>query len=48
MTVVYISRHSQPFSDLINNYEVNELFQIRNEKSFKYRRRSENKKIKWV
>ena len=33
MTVVYISRHSRPFSDLINNYNTNDTFQIRNEKN---------------
>lgn len=33
MTLVYISRHSQPFSDFINSYNANDLFQIRNEKN---------------
>lgn len=33
MKIVYISRHSQPFHDLINNYQANETFQIRNEKN---------------
>ena len=32
-TVVYISRHSQPFRNLIEDYNANECEQIRNEKN---------------
>jgi len=32
-TIVYLSRHSQPFRNLIGNYEVREIEQIRNEKN---------------
>lgn len=32
-TIVYISRHSQPFRDLLGNYCVEEKEQIRNEKN---------------
>lgn len=33
MTIVYISRHSQPFRKLLGEYQVNEIEQIRNEKN---------------
>ena len=33
MTIVYISRHSQPFRKLLGEYKVNEIEQIRNEKN---------------
>ena len=33
MTIVYISRHSQPFRNLLGEYQVNEIEQIRNEKN---------------
>lgn len=33
MTVVYISRHSQPFRKLLGDYNVNEIEQLRNEKN---------------
>lgn len=33
MTMVYISRHSQPFRKLLGEYKVNEIEQIRNEKN---------------
>lgn len=33
MTIVYISRHSQPFRQLLGEYKVNEIEQIRNEKN---------------
>lgn len=32
MTIVYISRHSQPFRKLLGEYKVDEIEQIRNEK----------------
>ena len=32
-TIVYISRHSQPFRNLIGYYNANECEQIRNEKN---------------
>lgn len=32
-TIIYLSRHSQPFRNLIGNYEVDEIEQIRNEKN---------------
>lgn len=33
MTIVYISRHSQPFRKFLGEYKVNEIEQIRNEKN---------------
>lgn len=33
MTIVYISRHSQPFRKFFGEYKVNEIEQIRNEKN---------------
>lgn len=33
MTIVYISRHSQPFRKFLGAYKVNEIEQIRNEKN---------------
>ena len=33
MTIVYLSRHSQPFRKLLGEYQVNEIEQIRNEKN---------------
>lgn len=33
MTTIYLSRHSQPFRNLIGDYNVNECEQIRNEKN---------------
>lgn len=33
MTIVYISRHSQPFRKFLGEYKVNETEQIRNEKN---------------
>lgn len=33
-TIVYISRHSQPFRNLFGDYDVNECEQLRNEKNF--------------
>ena len=33
MTTVFISRHSEPFRDLLGNYNANETLQIRNEKN---------------
>ena len=33
MTIVYISRHSQPFRKFLGEYKVNEVEQIRNEKN---------------
>ena len=33
MTIVYISRHSQPFRKLLGEYKVSEIEQIRNEKN---------------
>jgi len=33
MAVVYVSRHSRSFKDLLNNYEENEILQIKNEKN---------------
>lgn len=33
MTIVYISRHSQPFKKFLGAYKVNEIEQIRNEKN---------------
>lgn len=33
MTMVYISRHSQPFRKFLGKYKVNEIEQIRNEKN---------------
>lgn len=32
-TIIYISRHSQPFRNLLGDYNVNECEQIRNEKN---------------
>lgn len=33
MTIMYISRHSQPFRKFLGEYKVNEIEQIRNEKN---------------
>ena len=29
MTTIFISRHSEPFRDLLGNYEANETLQIK-------------------
>ena len=33
MTIIYLIRHSQPFRNLLGDYKVNEVDQIRNEKN---------------
>ena len=42
MTIVYISRHSQPFRKLLGEYKVNEIEQIRNEKKLQFSQEIKN------